>query len=160
MIHFSGALQRADQPQGPFRPVPNNRSPMVDPAGAGQEFWRAWLPGVRSIGACGDQAVALHTDGTLWTWGDNRFGQLGLGVSTTNYPFGTNTPQRIERDTNWQSVMAGLRHTVALRADGSLWAWGANEHGQSGNGTFSTNNPPALNTPQQVGTNTNWGPPP
>ena len=52
-------------------------------------------------------------------------------------------------------AFAARWHTVALRTDGTLWAWGANYYGQLGNGTYA-----GTNTPQQVGTNTNWGPPP
>jgi alpha-tubulin suppressor-like RCC1 family protein len=100
-------------------------------------------------------SVALRTDGTLWTWGDNEWGQLGIGKFNTTAPYGTNTPQRVGSDTNWQAVAAGF-HTVALRADGTLWAWGANRSGQLGNGTFTTNDPGGINTPQQVATNSDW----
>jgi hypothetical protein len=99
-VRFTGALQRAEQPQGPFRPVLGARSPRVVPAGAGQEFWRAWLPGVRSIAAGERYTVALRADGSLWTWGYNYSGQLGIGMFTTNAP-GINTPQRVGADTNW-----------------------------------------------------------
>jgi RNA polymerase sigma factor (sigma-70 family) len=154
-IRFTGALQSAEQPQGPFRPVPGARSPLVVPAGAGQEFWRAWLPGVHSIAAGNGHTLALRTDGTLWAWGWNRYGQLGIGTFDTNAPYGTNTPQRVGSETNWQAVAAGW-HTVALRTDGTLWAWGANGSGQLGIGTFTTYAPYGTNTPQQVGTNANW----
>jgi RNA polymerase sigma factor (sigma-70 family) len=100
-IRFTGALQRAEQAQGPFRPVPGARSPWVVPAGAGQEFWRAWLPGVRSIAAGSHHTVALRTDGTLWAWGRNERGQLGLGTFTTNAPQGLSIPQQVGTNTNW-----------------------------------------------------------
>lgn len=87
-IRFTGALQRADQPQGPLRSVPNNGSPLVVPAGAGQEFWRAWLPGVQTIAAGGRHTVASRTDGALWAWGNNRYGQVGMGTFDTNAPYG------------------------------------------------------------------------
>ena len=144
-IRFTGALQSAAQPQGPFRPVPGARSPLVVPAGTGQEFWRAWMPGVRSI-AAGAHTVALRADGTLWAWGKNSNGQLGNGTETS-----TNTPQQIGTDTNWQAVSAGWNHTVALRTEGTLWAWGYNGSGQLGNGTYG-----GINTPQRVGGDTNW----
>ncbi len=58
-----------------------------------------------------------------------------------------------------QAVAAAERHTVALSTDGTLWAWGLIDIGQLGIGTISTNDPRGINTPQQVGTNSNWGPP-
>jgi RNA polymerase sigma factor (sigma-70 family) len=156
-VRFTGALQRAEQAQGTFRSVPGARSPWVIPAaGAGQEFWRAWLPGVQTIAAGSSHTIALRADGTLWAWGRNQYGQLGIGTFATNLYYGTNTPQRIGSDTNWQAVSAGWKHTLALRADGTLWAWGRNDDGQLGIGTFTTNAPYGTNTPQQVGTNTDW----
>ncbi len=138
MIRFTGALQRAEQAQGPFRPVPNNGSPLVVPAGAGPEFWRAWLPGIQTVAAGLDYTVAVRADGTLWAWGRNDAGQLGMGTFTTNKPYCTDTPQRIGSDTNWQAI-AARNGTVALRADGTLWEWGG-----------------AGNTPQRIGTNSDW----
>lgn len=155
-VRFTGALQRAEQPQGPFRPVPNNGSPLVVPAGAGQEFWRAWLPGVRSIAAGSRHTVALRRDGTLWTWGYNRFGGLGIGTFTTNAPYGTNTPQQVGSDTNWHAVAAGGGYTVALRTDGTLWAWGLDSSGQLGIGYWYFFPLLGKSTPQRVGTDTNW----
>lgn len=52
------------------------------------------------------------------------------------------------------AVAAGTYHTVALRADGTLWAWGDNRYGQLGNGTLTT-----ANTPQPVVGGAVWGPP-
>jgi len=94
-------------------------------------------------------AVAIGTDGSLWTWGENRFGQLGDG-STTN----RNTPTRIGRETNWASVTAGNDYTLAIKADGSLWAWGNNFSGQLGDGTSGPFN--RRLTPTRIGTATNW----
>ena len=94
-------------------------------------------------------------------WGESEYGQSGIGMFTTNAPKGVTTPQQIGTNTNWQAIAGGQKHTVALRADGTIWAWGANGLGQLGLGTFSTNAPYfGMHTPQQVGTNTNWGPPP
>lgn len=151
-IRFSGALQSAEQPQGPFRPVPGARSPFVVPAGAGQGFWRAPLIGVQAIAAGEEHTVALRKDGTLWTWGYNMWGELGIGTFTTNAPFGTNTPQQVGTETNWQAIEVGSSQTFALRADGTLWACGWNTYGQLGIGT----NNARINTLQRVGTATNW----
>ena len=105
----------------------------------------------QTIAAGDGHTVALRMDGTLWAWGHNRFGQLGNGNYTS-----TNTPQRIGTNAKWQAVAAGGQHTVALHTDGTLWAWGYNRDGQLGIGVFTTNAPYGVNTPQQVGTDTNW----
>ena|GEM_PF-5430053 len=91
--------------------------------------------------------VAIRTDGSLWTWGDNAGGRTGLGTVSGS----TRTPTRIGADNDWLSVSTGWRHTVAIRVDGSLWAWGLNEGGQLGDGTTTSRN-----TPTRIGTATDW----
>ena len=114
----------------------------------------------RSVSTSGEHTVAIRTDGTLWAWGTNASGQLGDGTWQVR-----NTPQQIGTDTNWRSASAGgaLRgamatppqsvtgHTIAVRTDGTLWAWGINANGQLGDGTWTVRN-----TPQRIGTDTNW----
>ena len=63
----------------------------------------------------------------LWTWVDNEDSQLGDGTFTS-----ATLPQPIQPTVAWQAVAAGYSHTVALRADGILWAWGENSHGRLG----------------------------
>ena len=90
---------------------------------------------------------ALCTDGTLFSWGCNDHGQLGLG-NTTEY----NTPQQINHNHFYgrtiQSIHTGRSYTLALSTDGSLFAWGYNIYGQLGLG--HTNN---QHTPQQINPN-------
>lgn len=74
--------------------------------------------------------VALHNDGTVWTWGYNRWGQLGNG--TTN---NSAIPARVPGLTGVISVRAGEGHTVALKSDGTVWTWGDGGVGQLGNGS-------------------------
>jgi len=83
----------------------------------------------------------------LWAWGDGFWGQLGDGTNS----WSNNTPTQIGNATNWVYVSAGSRHTVAIRRDGTLWAWGHNSFGQLGDGTTADRN-----TPVQVGEFTNW----
>jgi alpha-tubulin suppressor-like RCC1 family protein len=96
--------------------------------------------------------VAIRTDGTLWAWGSNEHGQLGDGTANSR-----NVPVRIGTDTNWASVsvgggsISGGVHTVAIRTDDTLWAWGSNEHGQLGDGTANSRN-----TPVRIGMAANW----
>ncbi|MEU6934648.1 chromosome condensation regulator RCC1 [Streptomyces sp. NPDC046374] len=73
-------------------------------------------------------ALALRQDGTVWAWGENRFGQLGIG-STDNQ----STPKRVPGLTDVVALSAGCYHAVALTADGTVKAWGRNADGQLGN---------------------------
>jgi Cys-rich repeat protein/parallel beta-helix repeat protein len=77
--------------------------------------------------------VALKSDGTLWTWGYNFYGQLGYGPSGSEAP--NPLPQKVGSATNWVAIAAGYYHTVALKSDGTLWAWGPNNNGQVVTGT-------------------------
>jgi len=81
-------------------------------------------------------SLGIKTDGTLWSWGRNNFGQLGLGTGGTGIEnFNTNRPAPSGQGTNWAVLAAGHSHSLALQSDGSLWAWGANQVGQLGDGT-------------------------
>ena len=89
--------------------------------------------------ACGDDhAVALKTDGTLWTWGRNTSGQLGIN-DTTNRSTPVTT---LLGGTNWKSISGGENHTIALKTDGSLWSWGLNTSGQLGVNNTTTRSTP------------------
>ncbi len=68
--------------------------------------------------------VALKTDGTLWAWGWNCYGQLGDGTTTDRH-----SPVQTGSDTDWADISAGAVHTVALKTDGTLWTWGYNNRG-------------------------------
>ena len=93
-------------------------------------------------------SLGIRKDGTLWAWGLDLYGQLGDGGSNTNQHW----PVKIGTATNWVKVSAGVYHVLALRADGTLWSWGNNIHGQLGHGPSQ----PHRNSPKQVGTATNW----
>jgi hypothetical protein len=80
-------------------------------------------------GGC-KHAVAIKTDKSLWTWGNNDDGQLG-----NNSTVGSSTPIKVLTGTapeTWQYVSAGCSHTIGLKTDGTLWAWGNNDIGQIG----------------------------
>jgi alpha-tubulin suppressor-like RCC1 family protein len=76
--------------------------------------------------------LAIKSNGTLWFWGSNSNGQLG--VPFTNTPF-TSTATQIGTDTTWKSVSAGRNHLLAIKGNGQLYAWGSNSSGQIGNGS-------------------------
>jgi len=97
------------------------------------------------LGAAG-HTVAVKTNGTLWAWGENAYGQLGDGTTTSHA-----SPIQVGTATNWASVAAGNHHTVAVKTDGTLWAWGRNAEAQLGDGTITNRS-----SPVQIGTATNW----
>jgi len=94
--------------------------------------------------------MAIKTDGTLWTWGNNGDGRLGLG-NTTNY----SSPKQVGSDTNWASIPSyGGRSrfaAAAIKTNGTLWTWGAGNYGTLGQG-----NTTSYSSPKQVGAGTTW----
>ena len=77
--------------------------------------------------------LGLKTDGTLWGWGDNDQGQLGVN-SRTFY----SSPIQIGSDTTWDNVEITMGyHAVAHKTDGTLWVWGSNGNAQLGQGQAS-----------------------
>jgi alpha-tubulin suppressor-like RCC1 family protein len=84
--------------------------------------------------------VAVKTDGTLWTWGFNAYGQLG---DNTLFLGGRSTPvTTFAGGTNWKQVAFGRDHTAAIKTDGTLWTWGRNSYGQLGNNTTNNRSTP------------------
>jgi len=100
-----------------------------------------------TVGAGANHSQGLKSDGTLWAWGNNTEGQLGDG--TTNWP--NFSPEQIGTDKNWISLGTGFSHSLGLKSDGSLWAWGFNPGGQLGDGTNTQRN-----SPEQIGADNNW----
>ncbi len=92
----------------------------------------------KSIAGGGNHTIALKTDGTLWSWGSNSFGQLGVNDTTRR-----STPvTTLLGGNNWKSIAGGGSHTIALKTDGTLWSWGNNFFGQLGvNDTTSRSTP-------------------
>src|ERR1700738_1723454 len=88
------------------------------------------LTNVTAIAAGLAHAVAVKSDGTIWAWGSNQNGELG-NSSVTGY---SATPVQVSNVANAIAVSSSFDHTLALCSDGTVWAWGANNSGQLGNG--------------------------
>ena len=82
---------------------------------------------------CGSSAntAAIKTDGTLWTWGYNVYGQLGDNTTTTR-----STPvTTFAGGTNWKQFAGLANFSAAIKTDGTLWTWGRNDFVQIGDNT-------------------------
>jgi len=126
-----------------------------DPSGDGGTLW-GW--GLNTAGMVGDNSTinrsspvqipgtswssvssgnnftfGIKTDGTLWAWGCNnptQGGSLGLNIGGASYQSPNQVP-----GTNWLCINAGYRHSLALKCDNTLWAWGRGQYGRLGDGT-------------------------
>jgi alpha-tubulin suppressor-like RCC1 family protein len=92
-------------------------------------------------------SIATQTNGTLWSWGYNVQGNLGLG--NTTYAF--SNPQQVGALTNWYQVACGNGQSVSIKTDGTFWSWGSNSGGKLGLGDTTNRS-----SPVQVGTLTTW----
>ncbi len=90
----------------------------------------------------------IKNNGTLWGCGSNQHGSLGVNSSNQNFT----SFQQITIATNWVKVAPSYFHTIALKADGTIWGWGLNNNYQTGNTPASLNQP----IPLQIGTDTDW----
>jgi alpha-tubulin suppressor-like RCC1 family protein len=74
--------------------------------------------------------AAIKIDGTLWAWGNNTSGQIGINDTVT---IKTTPVTTFAGGTNWKQVSTGIEHTAAIKTDGTLWSWGNNTYRQMGN---------------------------
>jgi alpha-tubulin suppressor-like RCC1 family protein len=100
-----------------------------------------------SVAAANNVGAAIQTNGTLWMWGYNYYGRLGNGTTVHR-----SSPTQVGALTNWASVaVSPFAATLAVKTDGTLWAWGRNYYGQHGLGNTINRS-----SPIQVGALTNW----
>jgi alpha-tubulin suppressor-like RCC1 family protein len=104
-----------------------------------------------SISAGASTAAAISSTGSLFTWGDNTFGQLGQ--STTGTANNRSSPVQIGAS-SWTQVRIGTSHALAIRSDRTLWAWGANSIGGTATGQLGNNLSETVtrSSPVQIGT--------
>jgi alpha-tubulin suppressor-like RCC1 family protein len=96
------------------------------------------LQGVAAIAAGGLVSVALRTDGSLWVWGNNAIGQLGLGVGGGP----SFAARQVPGLSAVRMVASGADRSLAIGDDGRVWSWGANTYGLLGDGTFEPRSTP------------------
>ncbi len=84
--------------------------------------------GVAAVYIGPTHAAAVKTDGTLWTWGSNFYGQLGNGATEDS-----EVPVQVMDGV--ADAALGWSRTFAVKTDGSLWSWGWNRYGNLGSGT-------------------------
>lgn len=104
-----------------------------------------YLSAITSIAAAGSYSLARKSDGTVWAWGDNTWGQLGNGTNDQKL-----VATQVTGITTATTVAAGTSHSIAVVTGGALVAWGANDSGQLGNNSTTTST-----TPVSVNTLTN-----
>ena len=92
--------------------------------------------------------IARKTDGTMWSWGFNAYGQLGQNNTTYR-----SSPVQVGALTTWSTVTGGYGTGFAIKTDGTLWSFGRNNHGQLGINAYGADN---RSSPVQVGALTTW----
>jgi len=93
-------------------------------------------------------SLGLRANGTLWGWGSNGLGRIGDGTTSNR----SSPVSVIGGFTDWKSMSAGNNHSLAIRGNGILYAWGGNTYGQLGDGTTSNRSSPV----SVVGGFTDW----
>lgn len=101
-------------------------------------------------GDYGGHSLALKSDGTVWSWGFNGYGQLGDGTTTNRA-----TPVQVVGLSDVVAIAAGSFHSLARKKDGTVWAWGLNDAGQLGDGT-TTNRTTPVQVANITGNNLIW----
>ena len=107
-----------------------------------------------SITSGRQNSSGVKTDGTLWSWGYNNYGQLGLGDKTSY-----SSPVQVGANDTWSTnafaagAMGYLYNTTYLKTNGTLWTWGRNDKGQLGQSLPVNSH---RSSPVQI-PGTNWG---
>jgi alpha-tubulin suppressor-like RCC1 family protein len=96
---------------------------------------------------CGPaHTMSIKTDGSLWGWGKNNKGELGLGDV-----FHKSNPNQVGSATDWSDVSCGSSFTIAIKTDNTIWSWGEGTNGKLGQGDLTDRS-----SPTQIGSDTDW----
>jgi alpha-tubulin suppressor-like RCC1 family protein len=121
----------------------SNQTNYFSPVQVGQSVAATWNNA--AVGPLGS-TVAIQNNGTLWAWGRNETGQLGLSDTSNR-----SSPTQVGTSSTWTQVACGYRFTLAIQSPGTLWAWGSNGNGQLGQSNITN-----LSRPVQVGALSTW----
>jgi alpha-tubulin suppressor-like RCC1 family protein len=129
----------------------NNRTKYSSPTQVGSDT--TWATSLYSIMRSNEgRSAAIKTDGTLWVWGYNDYGTLGLNQKAPNRP-NVSSPTQVGTDTTWSKIDGGRAQVMmGIKTDGTLWSWGRNYAGALGLNTRDDHR----SSPVQVGTDTTW----
>ena len=105
-----------------------------------------WSLDRTQISASNQYVAMIKTNGTLWSWGMNEYGQLGHN-ERTQY----SSPKQVGTDTTWSKLTQGYWNIHAIKTDGSMWTWGHTHYG-----TLGDNTNVQKSSPVQIGTATDW----
>jgi len=138
-----GELGQNQSPSGPWWAIvyPHYSSPVQIP---GTNWSKAKMNQTH--------AIAIKTDGTLWAWGANTFGNMGQNQASPQV-FAYSSPVQIP-GTTWSDIPPPGQNSfsdMAMKTDGTMWAWGANTSGEGG-----VNDVINRSSPVQVGSDTTW----
>jgi alpha-tubulin suppressor-like RCC1 family protein len=89
-----------------------------------------------------ESCLAIKSDGTLWGWGNDQWGTIGLIKS--HY---SNSPQKVGSNHNWKSISAGSKYSLAIDNQNNVWFWGDNSYCQGTSNWSSSDNPTLISTP-------------
>ena len=105
------------------------------------------------IATSGRNVVAVKSDGTLWTWGYNDWGENGDGTSRQTGGTGAEnaSPVQVGALTNWDKPFGGTLYAGCTKTDGTMWTWGYNANGNLGHGGTVS-----VSSPVQVGSLTDY----
>jgi alpha-tubulin suppressor-like RCC1 family protein len=108
----------------------------------------------RSVVGGSHRNCATRVEGTLWCWGGDEFGGVGVGNEPPDDPTEIQVvpdPTQVGAGTDWSVVSVGGEHSCGLGVSGALWCWGGGTSGQIGDGATENRW-----SPVRVGTETSW----
>lgn len=94
---------------------------------------------VKKVAGNYGHTIALKNDGTVWTWGLNSNGQLGIGSTTDSY-----TPVQVPGLSGIVAVAAGVENGYAVKDNGTVYSWGAGSYGALGTNSTTRATSPTL----------------
>ena len=110
-----------------------------------------WSTSFQQFSAGTSATGGVKSDGTLWMWGHNGNGTLGLNAPTNAFK---SSPTQVGTDTTWDKIEVGGYQCYGIKTNGTLWSWGYNNGGQLG--LNEVGSPTIKSSPTQVGTDTTW----